>query len=102
MLKEWRCYRKTDRSTLIFTVHLGNKLTGHPKTLHGGITALLFDNALGWTVYLLPKEPAGHQFYTAHLGVDYRSPAILDAEEAGDCDVFEIECRVEKIEGRKV
>ena len=49
---------KKDGSELVVTVKLGHKLTGHPSILHGGITALLFDNALGWTVYVsfLPRR----------------------------------------------
>ncbi len=48
---------------------------------------MLFDNAFGWTVFLLPKEALSYHFFTAHLGVDYRSPAFVE-------DSFEMTARI--------
>jgi acyl-coenzyme A thioesterase PaaI-like protein len=78
-------------------IKLGNKLSGHKQILHGGITALLFDNAFGWCVYLLPEKPLGFRYVTAHLGIDYKSPGTLNDNR------YLMVCEIDRVEkGRKL
>ena len=85
---------------MVILVNLGSKLTGHPSILHGGITALLLDNAFGWAVYLLSEDPISYHFFTAHLGIDYRNPAVIKPTDINR--YFQIECHISSVEGRKV
>jgi acyl-coenzyme A thioesterase PaaI-like protein len=64
----------------ILSVHikLGTKLNGHPKIIHGGIIALLFDEAMGWARIVV--IPGNDVYVTANLNIDYRSPLKQDSE----------------------
>ena len=90
-------FRSKDRGLVAIFIKVGSRLSGHREILHGGVTALLLDNAFGWAVYLLPSSPLGYKYVTAHLGVDYRSQgAVNDVNYVVFCEID----RVEK--GRKL
>lgn len=49
---------------------------GHPKLVHGGISALIIDNVAGYAIFKLKAAnavPAGPAF-TVNLNVNYRKP----------------------------
>jgi len=98
---------------------------GHRGIVHGGVTALLFDNTLGWSnamsllaergrlAPLIERARAGlspsdssidddtpNDFgYTANLDVNYRSPCRR-SESEGSVTV-ELVCSLDRVEGRK-
>jgi acyl-coenzyme A thioesterase PaaI-like protein len=96
-IQDMKVYRSNDRKQLAVFITLGNKLSGHHQTLHGGITALLFDNAFGWAVYALPLEhpPMTFKYLTAFLHVDYRAPASTDNHQ------YVILCDIDRVEKEK-
>jgi hypothetical protein len=59
-----------DFGDTLFFFSLGDGLNGHPKILHGGITAVIADEALGNASSLVD----GHSTFTASLKVDYKYP----------------------------
>lgn len=69
----------TQNEVLQVNIKLGTHLNGHPKIIHGGIIALLFDEAMGWARVVLTNN--SHNVYvTANLNIDYRSPLKQDSE----------------------
>lgn len=71
------------------TTSLDRRFEGPPGFVHGGITALLFDEALGYAV-----KNAGRWGMTAALTVSYRTALPLDVP-------FTISAHVVGIDGRK-
>ena len=55
---------------LIAEARFGDQACGHPRFLHGGAIALLFDDAMGALFLSLGKGTG----FTANLSVDYRAP----------------------------
>lgn len=77
-------------------VALGDSVCGHRGIVHGGLSAMIVDEALGALVYLLKREQVlgpGPAF-TAHLGVDYKKP--LPAGSTVVCTTS-----LESVDGRK-
>ena len=72
----YRSPQNNDNELISVHIKLGSKLNGHPKIIHGGIIALLFDEAMGWARGVLLKG----MYVTANLNVDYRSPFTQDSE----------------------
>jgi acyl-coenzyme A thioesterase PaaI-like protein len=73
---------------------LGRRVCGHPGIVHGGVTALLLDEAFGqayWT-FVWPTRGKG---FTANLTVDYKAPV-----PAGEWISTSVELL--SVEGRKV
>lgn len=67
-VEAYEVYRKKDSDEVVCLVIFGESLNGYPKIVHGGITALIFDNTYGWLFMALQKPPA----VTANLSVNYR------------------------------
>ncbi len=79
-----------DGERLRGTATFGAPYVGPPEMVHGGVIALLFDEVLGAT-----NLSAGLGGFTGTLTIRYERPTPLLAE-------VELECRIEKVEGRKV
>lgn len=89
-----------ERSELVLAdIQFGTKVNGHPGVVHGGIAALLFDDAMGFAyhVALNDNEDEGKAYtaYTANLNVNYRAPLMERTEVT-------VRVYLEKIEGRKI
>jgi acyl-coenzyme A thioesterase PaaI-like protein len=71
-------------------VQLDQRHQGAPGYAHGGAVATILDDALGMLLFIL-RRPA----VTARIEVDFRRPAYLGRP-------FEVEARVDRVEGRKL
>ena len=75
--KESTCGTVTDfsaegSSVLVAVIHVGPNLEGYPRVIHGGATALLFDDVVGFaTDVTLALERKERNAVTAHLAVDF-------------------------------
>jgi acyl-coenzyme A thioesterase PaaI-like protein len=76
---------------VLAVVQLGHNLNGHEGVVHGGILALLLDDAMGFAYEALGVEKA----LTASLKVDYRAPVL-----AGSTLVLKV--HLFRREGRKL
>ena len=47
-IRLYQLYAKVDGTAVAGIASLGSGLDGHPGIVHGGVTALLFDNTFGW------------------------------------------------------
>ena len=72
-------------------IQFGDKLSGHPKVVHGGLTSTMFDNSFGWLFISLGKPAA----VTANLNVDFRKPVYAGS-------VVLLKTQLMKEEGRKL
>ena len=70
---------------------MGKALNGYPGVIHGGISALLFDNTFGW-VFIALNAPHG---VTANLNINYKKPILADTWVI-------LSARMDKLEGRKL
>ena len=59
-----------DPPQLVAEALLGSQACGHPRFVHGGAIAALFDDAMGMLFLSLGKGTG----FTANLSVDYRAP----------------------------
>ena len=83
------------RTKLHLLVHLGDELDGHPGLVHGGFTAALLDDALGWcTIAERSAQGLDGMVLTANLNLNYRRPV-----EAGQA--YLVEAEIDRIEKRK-
>ena len=57
---------------VVAVVRLGPKLDGHEGIVHGGVTALLVDDVLGFAYEAIPVEMA----MTANLNLNFRRPLL--------------------------
>merc|ERR1712137_621896 len=63
------------KTRLVTLVELGDQLNGHPGLIHGGFSAALLDELLGWNAYLEGQQHIKlTSIFTANLNVDYRRP----------------------------
>jgi hypothetical protein len=69
MIEGYEVYANSDAGDIICLVRYGKSLNGHSGIVHGGITALTFDNSFGW-LFLANKTPPA---FTANISVNYRS-----------------------------
>ncbi|CAM9641052.1 unnamed protein product [Choristocarpus tenellus] len=72
-------------------VRFGPAVQGYPRLVHGGVTALTFDQLFGWALFFRDITNA----FTAYLKVDYKMP--IPCETIGVVDVS-VYCT----EGRKI
>jgi acyl-coenzyme A thioesterase PaaI-like protein len=79
-----------DGERLRGTVSLGASYVGPPEMVHGGIIALIFDEALGAT-----NLCAGLGGFTGTLTIRYELPTPL-------LTPIDLECWIDKVEGRKI
>lgn len=72
--------KETNPADVVFLVGLGSPgVSGHPQTAHGGIVALLIDEAMSLAV-AVQSSPAEHPrgaIYTAQLDVRYKKPVTV-------------------------
>ena len=68
MIETYHIYRSLTQNEILCVIKIGDKLNGHPKIVHGGITSMLFDNSFGWLFWALNIPPA----MTANLVVNYK------------------------------
>ena len=111
-------------------IEVGSELDGHNGVVHGGITALLFDESMGWgceevrrrmllsspslslsetTPKNLSKHPKsskhiaeGAKVVTAKLDVNYRRPFISSSSISGTYSAVTIRVYHERTEGKKI
>ncbi|KAK4502924.1 hypothetical protein PRZ48_006351 [Zasmidium cellare] len=69
--------------SLLVLHYVGRKLAGHAGLLHGGVAAMLLDEAMGQQVGV-----------TVQMSMDYTAPIPLES-------IILIRARTEKVEGRK-
>ena len=82
-LEKYELSLSADRQVLRAAVRLGSKACGHPRFIHGGAIASVFDDAMG-TLFLSAGKGTG---FTANLTVDYRAPIPAGAELRVTCAV---------------
>ena len=68
-IEVYEIYKTNEGDELISIIKFGSALNGYPGIVHGGITALMFDNSFGWLL-LFSKSP--EPAVTANLNVNYR------------------------------
>lgn len=83
-----RVRREGDQA--VADLHLGPAFEGAPQRAHGGITAAVFDDVMGYVLVLL-RTPA----YTGRLTVHYRAPVPVNAD-------VEVRAWLERRDGRKL
>jgi hypothetical protein len=64
----YEIYKNEAGDDIYSIIKFGNALNGHPGIVHGGITAMLFDNTFGWLFFSLNVKKA----FTANLNINYR------------------------------
>jgi hypothetical protein len=69
MIEKYEVYANFEKKDIICLIKYGRSLNGHTGIVHGGITALTFDNSFGW-LFLANKTPPA---FTANISVNYRS-----------------------------
>jgi uncharacterized protein (TIGR00369 family) len=67
--------REGANDTVVIGLHIGSEHTNLHRNAHGGMLSALIDNALGYNVSRVRKQPV----VTAHLSIDY-----LEAVQHGD------------------
>jgi len=90
-VEKYEIYKKKQGEEILAVVVFGKALNGHPKVVHGGITALVFDNSFGWLFLCLEKPLA----VTANLSINYRSPLAANT-------TCVLKAKIDRIEGRKM
>jgi uncharacterized protein (TIGR00369 family) len=85
-----RYYRRVSDGALTARVWFGPETQGPPGHAHGGATAALLDEAMGFCCWM-----AGHRVVAAHIEIDFRRLVPLGA-------VLTLEAAVDRAEGRKV
>lgn len=123
-LPAYRMYLRDDGEELVLVVQCSNGTSGHTNILHGGISALLFDESMGWMAgaarmrdanllhimkdpTLTPNADDMKQIYqavgfTAFLHVNYRRPVGLKAPQGGGVLVLSVTDDKKKSTGRKL
>lgn len=116
-VKLYRIYAKRDGSEVAAVASFGGRgCSGHPGIVHGGVSALLFDNTIGFANAVsklaedkeleslvrqfeqgktVSRTPSTRRFgFTASLTVNYRSPCNADSTVV-------LNCKLKTVEGRK-
>jgi acyl-coenzyme A thioesterase PaaI-like protein len=78
-------------------VEIGDTLNGHVGLVHGGLSATIVDDVLGWCAVQERREqglPEDAKLFTANLNVNYRKPMH-------DNSVYFVEVKTERIEKKK-
>lgn len=90
-IEAYEVYKKNDDGEVKSIIKFGGSLNGYPGVVHGGITALLFDNCFGWLFISMGLPKA----VTANLNVNYKKPIFAN-------QVYTITTKFGKLEGRKL
>jgi hypothetical protein len=69
LIEAYEVYHNETTGDIRCIVQFGNALNGHRGIVHGGITALVFDNTFGWLFFMQRDVPAA---FTANLSLNYR------------------------------
>ena len=85
-----RYFERQSDGALIARAWFGPGTQGPPGHAHGGATAALLDEAMGFCCWL-----AGHRVVAAHIEIDFRAMVPLGS-------VATVAATVERVEGRKV
>lgn len=67
-IEVYEIYKSNNSDELLCIIKFGSALNGYPGVVHGGITALMFDNSFGWLLLASEASPA----VTANLNINYR------------------------------
>lgn len=97
LVRDMVCMYEQPTQQFHTVVALGSNVCGHRGILHGGMSAMIIDETLGALVYVLKRDGvigAGPAF-TAHLGVDYKTPVPSSSNVV--CTTS-----LESVDGRKV
>ena len=68
LIETYTMYRKKNDDEIRCVVKLGGQLNGYPGIVHGGVTALLFDNSFAWAIIALRNSPG----VTESLNISYK------------------------------
>lgn len=68
LIEQYEVYANSEKGDIICLIKYGRSLNGHTGIVHGGITALTFDNSFGWLFLANNTPPA----FTANISVNYR------------------------------
>jgi len=85
-----RYFRRLSDDALMARVWFGPGTQGPPGHAHGGATAALLDEAMGFCCWM-----AGHRVVAAHIEIDFRRMVPVGT-------VATLEAAVEDVDGRKV
>lgn len=91
MIEAYEVYKHKTAEEIMCLVKFGETLNGHRGIVHGGITALVFDNSFGWLFICLEKPMA----VTANLNINYRSPLKANT-------IAVLKAKIDKTDGRKM
>lgn len=75
LIEKYEVYANSEEGDIICLVKYGCSLNGHTGIIHGGITAITFDNSFGW-LFLANKTPPA---FTANLSINYRFGGFIDS-----------------------
>lgn len=67
-IEAYEVYHKNNSDEILALITFGKSLNGYPKIVHGGISALLFDNSFGFLFFALKTPKA----VTANLNINYK------------------------------
>jgi acyl-coenzyme A thioesterase PaaI-like protein len=86
-----------EAGSLLAFYHLGLKLAGHSKLVHGGLAAVLLDECMGRACF---PRLAGKVAVTAQLDLSYKSPIPVDSVVVIRADTIKVEGRKAWVEAR--
>lgn len=89
--REPRVFTDDESGSLIAFYHLGLKLAGHSKIVHGGLAAVLLDECMGRACF---PRLVGKVAVTAKLDLSYKNPIPVNS-------VVVIRADTTKVRGRK-
>ncbi|OMH85211.1 hypothetical protein AX774_g1235 [Zancudomyces culisetae] len=82
---------KDDKTECIYIFYIGKKLCGHPGITHGGVQAMLYDEAMARPALLnLPRNTG----MTAYLNITYKAPALVN-------QILILKAKLTELNGRK-
>ncbi|KAJ3176283.1 hypothetical protein HDU87_005325 [Geranomyces variabilis] len=84
-------FHNKDMTECIAVLHLGERLSGHDRVVHGGVLATLLDEMCARAS--IPSLPLQMGF-TANLSIDYRKPVSVD-------QFVVLRSKLTKLDGRK-
>ncbi|PVU95839.1 hypothetical protein BB559_002595 [Furculomyces boomerangus] len=80
-----------EKQNVTFIFYIGKKLCGHPGITHGGIQAILYDEAMARPALLnLPRNTG----FTAYLNITYKVPVVVN-------QILIMKCILKELKGRK-